>query len=69
VVQEIEGFLEATGPEKKAYAKQVVFEVLGDLGFDSSNFFFSVKVEAGVDMAIDSIVHLFNKRNVFSHSA
>jgi hypothetical protein len=42
--------------------------VLGDLGFDSSNFFFSVKVEAGVDMAIDSIVHLFNKRNVFSHS-
>jgi hypothetical protein len=69
VVQEVEGFLEAPGPEKKAYAKQVVFEVLGDLGFDSSNFFLSVKVEAGVDMAIDSIVHLFNKRNVFSHSA
>jgi hypothetical protein len=66
-VQVVEEFRDAPGEVKKAYAKQIAFEVLRDLGFDTRSHFFTVIVEAILDIAMDSAVHLFHKREVFVH--
>jgi hypothetical protein len=62
IVDQLEKFMEAPGDIKKAYAKQIAVEVLRDLGFDIRSDFFLAVVEAVVDVAIDSAVHMFHKR-------
>ncbi len=59
-VQEAESFLTMTGPEKKAYARDLIMATLEELGFPVGGLF-SMIVEAMIDGAIESAVNLFNK--------
>lgn len=66
-VQEAENFAGLTGPEKKAYARDLVLAVLEDLGLiENSGVLFAV-ISAVISGAIEGAVHLFNKRGVFQH--
>jgi hypothetical protein len=67
VVQEAESFIELSGPEKKAYAHDLVIAVLEDAGMDLSGGLLMAIVNAVIDVAIETTVHLFNKRGVFTH--
>ena len=66
-VQEAEGFLHMSGPEKAAYARDLVLAVLEELGFDERSGLLFAIIDATVTTAIDGAVHLFNKRGLFSH--
>ena len=65
-VQEAESFFELTGPEKKAYARDVVLVALNELGFTEQVGFVFVVIDSLIDASIESAVHLFNKRRVFT---
>jgi hypothetical protein len=65
VTQEVETFSHLSGSDKKACARQLIFAVIEDLGVDTSGLLTRVKLEFAIDMAIDTVVHLFNKRQVF----
>jgi hypothetical protein len=67
VVQEVEGFLALDGSSKKAYAHDLVFAVLDDLGFTPPPGLISAIVSALVDVSIDAAVHLLNRHAVFTH--
>jgi hypothetical protein len=67
VVHEAESFIELTGPEKKDYAHDLVIAVLEDAGLDLSGGLLLAIVNAVIDVAIETTVHLFNKRGVFAH--
>jgi hypothetical protein len=67
VVQEAERFFEASGPEKKAYARDLIFAVLEDAGLKLQTGLMHAIVSALLDAAIDAAVRIFNKRGVFSH--
>jgi hypothetical protein len=62
VVQEAEGFLSMTGPEKKRYARNLVWAVLRDLGFDVSGGLLYAVVDAVISASIEVAVQLANKR-------
>lgn len=66
-VEEAERYTELSGPQKKAYASALVLAVLGELGFKERAGLLLAIVGTFVDGAIDSTVHLFNKRGVFEH--
>ena len=66
-VHEAEGFLVLSGPEKKAYARDLIFAVLDDAGFALHNGLIYGIMNALVDSAIEAVVHIFNKRGVFIH--
>lgn len=66
-VQEAENYLELSGSEKKAYARDLVFAVLDEIGFaERTGLAFAVLISL-VDTSIEGAVHLFNKHNVFTH--
>lgn len=66
-VHEAEGFLVLSGPEKKAYASDLVFAVLDDAGFKLHGGLVYAIIHALVNAAIEAAVHIFNKRAVFTH--
>jgi hypothetical protein len=66
-VQEAEGYLNLTGPEKKAYVRDLVLAVLDELGFEQRVGLFSGLIESTVESTIEASVHIFNKRGAFSH--
>jgi hypothetical protein len=66
-VHEAEGYLELSGPEKKAYARNLVVAVLEDIGWRRSAELMGAGVEAIIGGSIEAAVQLFNKRGVFAH--
>jgi len=67
VVQEAEGYLSLSGPEKKAYASDLVLAVLDELGFSERTGLMFALVDSMVSSGIEVAVHLFNKRGVLRH--
>jgi hypothetical protein len=67
VVNEAETFANLSGPEKKAYAHDLVFAVLEEAGLRVPDGLLRAKLSAIVSAAIEALVHLFNKRNTFTH--
>lgn len=66
-VNEAEGFLEASGPEKKAYARDLVLVLLEENGFAAADSWAGSLVGWGIDVGIEAAVHLFNKHGRFQH--
>jgi hypothetical protein len=67
VVQEAENYLKLSGPEKKAYAIDLLFAVLDELGFvERTGFVFAV-LSSLASSSVEAAVFLFNKHDVFSH--
>jgi hypothetical protein len=66
-VQEAEGYLNLTGPEKKAYVRDLVLAVLDELGFQQRVGLFFGLIESTLESTIEGSVHIFNKRGAFSH--
>lgn len=66
-VHEAERYLELSGPEKKAYARDLVIAVLQDIGWRRGAELLGAGIEAMVGGAIEAAVRLFHKRNVFTH--
>lgn len=65
-VQEAESFLTLSGPQKKAYARDLVFAVLAEVGFAERTGLLFAIVASLVDSSIEASVHLFNKHGVFT---
>jgi hypothetical protein len=65
VVDSVEAYSGLDGPGKKVIARRFVYDVLDELGFDYSNPFVKVKLDAGIGFGIDSVVHLFHRRGLF----
>jgi hypothetical protein len=65
-VTQAERFVSLDGRGKKQYAENTIMAVLGELGI-GRGIISSVLVRAGVDMAIDMLVAVFNKRDYFVH--
>ena len=68
-VQEAEGYLSMSGPEKQAYARDLVLAVLDELGFEQRTGLLFAIIDSTIHASIESSVHLFNKRGLFSHSS
>jgi hypothetical protein len=66
-VTQAERFVSLDGPGKKQYAENAVMAVLNELGI-GRGILSSVLVRAGVDVAIDALVAVFNKRDYFVHT-
>ena len=64
-VQEAETFLDMPGPEKKAYARELILAVLEELGFRQRFGFMFSLVEVLIDAIIEAAVYLFKKHGVF----
>jgi hypothetical protein len=68
-VQEAESYLTLSGPEKKAYARELVMAVLSELGWEQRTGLLFALVDSLAGTAIEASVHLFNKRGVFEHDS
>jgi hypothetical protein len=68
-VDQTEKFASLPGPGKQQYARELVLEVLKELGFDTSNPLLSIAVEVIVNNTIDATVRLFNDRGHFASHA
>jgi hypothetical protein len=67
-VHEAEAFLEMPGPEKKAYAREVVLALLSDEGIIGSPDGLGYLITEWIlDWAIDAVVSLFHRRSLFHH--
>ncbi|HEV2446963.1 MAG TPA: hypothetical protein VGS58_13625 [Candidatus Sulfopaludibacter sp.] len=66
-VHDAEGDLELTGPEKKTFAKNLVFAVLDDLGFQRSTGLMFAFLDAMIGAGIETTVRLLHKRGIFVH--
>ncbi|HYC89911.1 MAG TPA: hypothetical protein VEO54_11920 [Thermoanaerobaculia bacterium] len=66
-VQEAEGYLSMSGPEKRAYTRDLVLAVLDELGFEHRTGLLFAIIDSTIYTAIEGSVHLFNKRGLFSH--
>lgn len=69
VVDSVEALTWLDGPEKKVQARRFVYAALDEFGFDYSNRIVKVKLDRAIGVAIDSAVHLFNRRGLFEHSS
>ena len=65
-VNEAERFISLDGPAKKQYAENTVMAVLNELGI-GQGIVGAVLVRAGVSVAIDALVAVFNRRDYFVH--
>jgi hypothetical protein len=65
VVQEVEEYTSLTGPEKKAYAMDLMFAVLDELGFQERAGLMFALIESMTSTGIEVAVHLFNKEGIF----
>jgi hypothetical protein len=68
-VQEAEVYIHLSGPEKKAYARELVLAVLDELGFEQRTGLLFAIIDSTINSTIEASVHLFNKRGLFSHVA
>jgi hypothetical protein len=59
-VQLAEGFLERSGSEKKAYARDLIFAVLEEYGMIPGDGLMGAIANIFIDIGIDSAVNLFN---------
>jgi hypothetical protein len=66
-VQEIETLLHLTGAQKKLLAKDVIWDVLEQIGFAPQSGLLEAVVDSGIDLLIEVAVHFFNKGGVFEH--
>lgn len=66
--KEAESFLEKSGREKKAYVRNLLLLFLEDIGVLQQGSILNATVEWLADIAIDAIVLLFNKRQLFRSS-
>jgi hypothetical protein len=66
-VQEAEKFISQSGAQKKAYARDLIFVVLTELGFVPRTGLLSAIIDSLISSGIEAAVHLFHKRNVFTH--
>lgn len=67
-VTEVERWSSLDGPGKKRLAEDVIVDALADFGV-GEGVGGSVVVRAVVDIAVDAVVAIFNKREFFTHSA
>lgn len=68
-VQEAEYHASLSGAEKRAYARDLVLAVLDELGFTERVGLLFATVDSLISGAIESGVHLFHKRGVFTPRA
>ena len=68
-VQEAEVYMELSGPQKKAFARDLVLAVLDELGFEQRTGLLFAIIDSTINSSIEASVHLFNKRGLFSHGA
>jgi hypothetical protein len=68
-VHEAETFLELSGPEKKAYSRNLVLAVLDELGFEERTGLLSAVIQSLIGSSIEAAVSIFNRRGVFIHRA
>lgn len=68
-VHEAEVYVSLSGPEKKAYARDLVLAVLDELGFNQRVGLLFAIIDSTINSSIEASVHLFNKRGVFSHDS
>lgn len=68
-VQEAESYLTLSGPQKKAYARDLVLAVLDELGFKQRTGLLFALIDSTIHSSIEASVHLFNKRGLFSHGS
>ncbi len=66
-VQEAEAYIELSGPQKKAYARDLVLAVLDEIGFEQRTGLLFAIIDSSINSSIEASVHLFNKRRLFSH--
>jgi hypothetical protein len=64
-VQEAETYFSLTGPEKKAYARELVYAVLDELGWEERTGLLFAVANSLIGSSIDATVFLFHKRGVF----
>jgi hypothetical protein len=62
VVHQAERFVSMSGPDKKAYAREVILGVLEELGFPVRSGLFGAIVTAFIDSGIESAWSIFNER-------
>lgn len=68
-VQEAESYLTLSGPQKKAYARDLVLAVLDELGFEQRTGLLFAIIDSTIHSSIEASVHLFNKRGLFSRGS
>ncbi len=66
-VQQAEAYIELPGPEKRAYAEDLILAVLDEMGFKERAGLVFAMVNSFIGTGIEAAVHLFNKRGVFGH--
>ncbi|HJQ31337.1 MAG TPA: hypothetical protein VJ866_04110 [Pyrinomonadaceae bacterium] len=66
-VQQAETYLSLSGPEKRAYARDLVLAVLDELGFKQRAGLLFAIIDSTINSTIEGSVHLFHKRGLFSH--
>lgn len=66
-VHQAEVYVSLSGPEKKAYARDLVLAVLDELGFEQRAGLLFAIIDSTISSSIEGSVHLFNKRGLFSH--
>jgi hypothetical protein len=68
-VHQAEVYVSLTGPQKKAYARDLVLAVLDELGFEQRAGLLFAIIDSTINSSIEGSVHLFNKRGLFSHAS
>ena len=68
-VHQAEIYVSLTGPQKKAYARDLVLAVLDELGFEQRAGLLFAIIDSTISSSIEGSVHLFNKRGLFSHAS
>jgi hypothetical protein len=66
-VEEAENVLNMTGEKKKQLAEDLIWRVLGEMGFTSEPGIFAAILHSAIDLLIEMAVHFFNKRGAFQH--
>jgi hypothetical protein len=64
-VQEAETLINMSGPEKKEFAKNVIWEVLEEMGLALRGGLAEAIMDSVIDLIIEFAVHAFNKRGAF----
>jgi hypothetical protein len=66
-VREAEKFISQSGAQKKAYARDLIFVALNELGFVPRTGLLSAFIDSLISTGIEAAVHMFHKRNAFTH--
>lgn len=66
-VQEAETLLTMSGPEKKQFARDLIWCVLEEMGFTPQSGILQAAMDSIIDLLIETSVHFFNKRAKFVH--